>query len=62
MLTATRSQTARMAKWSQIDFEEQVWTIPPSQLKVSDNGYLVVPLADEVIDFCAGSRARKELT
>lgn len=51
VLTATRSQTARMAKWSQIDFEEQVWTIPPSQLKVSDNGYLVVPLADEVIEF-----------
>ncbi len=35
ILTATRSQTAREAKWSQIDFENKVWDIPPSQLKMS---------------------------
>jgi len=51
ILTATRSATAREAKWSQIDFENKEWTIPPSQLKVSENGGLVVPLADEVIRF-----------
>lgn len=51
VLTATRSQTAREAKWSQIDFEKRVWDIPPSQLKMSDNGALIVPLADEVLEF-----------
>lgn len=51
VLTATRSQTAREAKWSQINFDERIWDIPPSQLKMSENGALIVPLADEVIDF-----------
>lgn len=51
ILTATRSQTAREAKWSQIDFEKRVWDIPPSQLKVKTNGGLVVPLSEEVIEF-----------
>ena len=51
VLTATRSQTAREAKWSQIDLDKRVWDIPPSQLKMKSNGGLVVPLADEVIEF-----------
>lgn len=51
VLTATRSQTAREARWSQIDFENRIWDIPPSQLKMSENGGLIVPLADEVLEY-----------
>lgn len=51
VLTATRSMTARFARWEQIDWENQLWTIPPDQLKVSSNGALIVPLAPEVITF-----------
>lgn len=51
ILTATRSKTARLAKWEQIDFEKREWLIPPEQLKVSDNGSLIVPLAPQVIEF-----------
>lgn len=51
VLTATRSLTARKARWDQIDFENRIWTIPPEQLKVSGNGALIVPLADRVVDF-----------
>lgn len=51
ILTATRNQTAREARWEQIDFDEKIWTVPPEQLKVKANGALVVPLAPEVIDF-----------
>lgn len=51
ILTATRSQTARLAQWEQFDFEKKIWTVPPEQLKVKSNGGLVVPLAPEVIDF-----------
>lgn len=51
ILTATRSMTAREARWSQIDFEERIWDIPPSQLKVKTNGGLIVPLSDEVVAF-----------
>lgn len=51
ILTATRSQTARLARWEQFDFEKKIWTVPPEQLKVKSNGGLVVPLAPEVINF-----------
>lgn len=51
VLTCTRSMTARMARWEQIDWEKKLWIIPPEQLKVSSNGALIVPLASEVIRF-----------
>lgn len=51
ILTATRNQTAREARWEQIDFEQKIWTVPPEQLKVKANGALVVPLAPQVIAF-----------
>ncbi len=51
VLTATRSKTAREARWEQIDFEDSNWVIPPSQLKIADNGPLVVPLAPQVVSF-----------
>lgn len=51
VLTATRSATARTARWEQFNFEKGEWTIPPSQLKVLGNGALVVPLAPETIKF-----------
>ena len=51
VLTATRSATARTARWEQFNFEKGEWTIPPSQLKVHGNGALVVPLAPETIKF-----------
>lgn len=51
ILTATRSLTARKASWEQIDFKKKIWTIPATQLKVQNNGGLIVPLAPEVIQF-----------
>lgn len=60
ILTATRSGTARRARWEQINFEKKEWTIPPDQLKVSENGYLIVPLAPEVIDFLKSLEPQEE--
>ena len=51
ILTATRSLTVRAARWEQIDFRHNVWRIPAHQLKVSDNGSLIVPLCPRVIEF-----------
>lgn len=51
VLTATRSGTARLAKWEQIDFEKMEWLIPPEQLKIAGNGSLIVPLSPLVIEF-----------
>ena len=36
VLTATRSGTARLAIWEQIDLENEEWIIPLEQLKMSD--------------------------
>lgn len=49
VLTATRSGTARAARGEQIDLENAEWLIPPAQLKTSENGSLLVPLAPEVV-------------
>lgn len=51
ILTATRSQTARLARWDQIDFERKEWNIPASQLKIAENGGLIVPLSDTVLNW-----------
>lgn len=60
VLTCTRSMTARMARWEQIDCEKKLWIIPPEQLKVSSNGALIVPLAPEVIEFLESLGKQKE--
>ena len=35
ILTATRSQEARGARWDEIDFKARTWTVPPSRMKRS---------------------------
>lgn len=49
VLTAVRSGTARNAAWEQIDLDNLEWIIPPEQLKVSENGSLIVPLPEIVV-------------
>jgi integrase len=47
VLTATRSQEARGAKWSEIDLKTAVWTIPPERMKTRKEHR--VPLSDEAL-------------
>ena len=35
ILTAVRSGEARMARWSEIDWQERSWTIPPERMKAA---------------------------
>lgn len=51
ILTATRSGSVRRARWDQIEWEKKLWVIPEDQLKVSANGALIVPLAQQTLDF-----------
>ena len=51
ILTATRSLTVRAARWEQFNFRHNVWRIPAEQLKVSENGALIVPLCPRVVEF-----------
>lgn len=49
ILIASRPWTARSARWDQIDFEKRLCIIPPEQLKVMENGSLIVPLHSKII-------------
>ena len=49
ILAATRVNEAREAKWSEFNFEKNIWTIPKERMK--DNIEHIVPLAEEVINF-----------
>jgi integrase len=48
VLTACRSGEARGARWSEIDFDRRVWTIPASRTKT--NKEHCVPLSDPALD------------
>lgn len=47
ILTATRSGEVRGAKWSEIDLQARIWTIPAERMKAGKEHR--VPLANEVI-------------
>ena len=47
LLTATRSNEARGATWSEIDFDAKVWTIPAARMKMNRDHD--VPLSDQAI-------------
>jgi integrase len=47
MLTAVRSAEARGAKWSEFDFKEKIWTVPPERMKRSREHR--VPLSAEAL-------------
>ncbi len=49
ILTVTRSLTARLAKWEDIDLKEAEWVISFKDLKISDNGSLRVPLPTQAV-------------
>lgn len=52
--TAQRSESIRLARWSEIDFGKGVWIIPPSHLKKRKDEehkdhFLIVPLSTQVV-------------
>lgn len=49
ILTTTRSKTARIARWEDIDIESGIWRIKASDLKRSENGELTVPLSSYAV-------------
>ena len=48
-LTFVRHSGIRLAEWSEIDWEQALWTIPAHRMKVSRNGDLAIPLAHQTI-------------
>ena len=48
ILTAARSKEVLQAKWSEIDFDNKVWTIPAARMKA--NRVHTVPLSPQAID------------
>ena len=49
VLTATRQAEFNDAKWSEIDFEHKVWTVPPERRKDGKPEPFRVPLSDQAI-------------
>lgn len=53
-LTAVRTDEARLARWSEIDFDAKLWVIPAERMKVQTvndrGGDHVVPLSDAALD------------
>lgn len=60
ILTATRSDTARHARWEDFDLENGVWNVPATDLKVQGNGNLVVPLAPRVVTMLKAWKAEPD--
>lgn len=60
ILTATRSGSVRNCRWEQINFKENLWTIPESNLKVKTMGGLQVPLSSQAIKILMLCGPRKE--
>jgi integrase len=52
ILCASRSAEAREARWSEIDFDEQLWRIPAGRMKADKEHR--VPLAPEAIELLHG--------
>jgi integrase len=52
ILTAARSAEVREAPWSEIDFDEKLWTIPAERMK-ADREHCV-PLAPEAVELLRG--------
>jgi integrase len=52
ILCASRSAEAREARWSEIDFDEQLWRIPAGRMKTDKEHR--VPLAPEAIELLRG--------
>ncbi len=48
ILTASRSGEVRGARWSEIDFERKVWSIPAQRMKMKEPH--IVPLSDRVVE------------
>ena len=55
LLTATRSGETRGAQWSEINFADRTWTIPPDRMKKGDEH--IVPLSDQAIALLERVRA-----
>ena len=51
ILTAARSKEVLQATWSEIDFDNKVWTIPAARMK--GNREHKVPLSPQAVDFAA---------
>ena len=49
MLTFVRTIELRAATWDEFDFNQAIWTIPASRMKMKDAGDHVVPLSSQVV-------------
>jgi integrase len=56
ILTATRTDETRRARWREIDLEARVWTIPDNRMKAGEEH--AIPLSDAAIEMLASLRSK----
>jgi integrase len=49
ILTSVRLKEARGARWSEIDYDRKLWTVPAARMKVKEEGDFEVPLSDQAL-------------
>jgi len=49
ILTGVRLKEGRGAKWSEIDYDKKLWTIPAQRMKIKEEGDFEVPLSDQAL-------------
>lgn len=59
ILTASRTGEAIGARWSEIDLEERIWTIPPERMK-AERAH-TVPLSDAAIAVLTGQQGHDDI-
>jgi integrase len=63
VLTASRTSEVRLAKWSEIDLERRLWTVPKERMKMRDKqerGDHIVPLSEPVIALLKAIKGDKD--
>lgn len=60
ILTGTRTNECMGARWDEIDYERQTWTVPPERMKNREKH--VIPLSDEAMTILkeVGTRGRSD--
>ena len=60
ILTASRSQPVRRARWADIDLDKKVWIVPEKDMKVKNRGNFTVYLSDQAVELLRSIPRKKE--
>lgn len=60
ILTCSRSLNAREMEWSEIDLENELWTVAADKMKVTANGQHIIPLSRQAMEILKRQSEQRE--